>query len=954
MSAHGANSTSRAEKVNKDARRLRWADAGAALLLACYSVALYARLLLTNRVLASGDILLYFYPYRDYVAAALREGALPWWNPYSFLGAPLLANPQAAVFYPLHWPLLWLPVTEQIYWSAALHTWILALGGYVLVRGWGLDRWAALVAGLIVGGSGFYGGLIGHINQMNGAAWLPWALWVLATVDAAPTWRRMARATGGMGLLVLLMFLAGHTQTLYINLVGLGLFAVWPLAWLIWSRRARQHWRGTLPWVLRRLAVLGLGAALGLLAAAPQLLPTLQLSALGLRQGGLGYGEVSSFSLRPLHLLWTLLPTYGLVDLSVVFGTLGYTEFVAYVGFLGLFLALYGLWRARGPLWAAGALLAAGGFFLALGRWNPFYYLLYLVVPGFDLFRAPARWMMLYTLGMALLAAAGMARLLTSPPSWLQLSARGRAGLGALICALLALELIAAAASLPHTHTTAPQAVYEVRTAPAHLLTDPARASVDPAAAGRFLGMSTITYDPGDMADYGAILHDAPDAPLDDRAFEQFIIALKMQELLVPNLALLWRIPSLDGFDGGVLPLARYLDLLTLFVPREDLVADGRLREQVTSVPPARLLSLYNVQYVVTDKVRDLWFEDVYYDRQIGATLGPSTPAVSVTMPQPFPATHLHLIAALEATPDAMSVQSANQTVLTVTVGEGAPQPLTAGAQPGADLADAALDSPIAAASGATVAYRDQAAGRQEYRVILPLDASTTAALTAAPAPIHLVWAQGAPPVTIQAATLVDARTGMFTPLLPSDQGEFRLVHSGDVKIYENLDVLPRAYLVHATRVAADPAEALEMVRQGDFDPADVAVVEGGPALDGRAAGDDAAADDAAIIQHYAPERVVIHTRSHAPALLVLSDTHYPGWRATVDGADAPIYRTNVAVRGVAVPAGEHTVTFTYRSSAWPWAAWLGGAGLILLALLLWGGPARGGTVNRSVEHTAV
>ena len=40
--------------------------------------------------------------------------------------------------------------------------------------------------------------------------------------------------------------------------------------------------------------------------------------------------------------------------------------------------------------------------------------------------------------------------------------------------------------------------------------------------------------------------------------------------------------------------------------------------------------------------------------------------------------------------------------------------------------------------------------------------------------------------------TLIDARTGMFTPLLPSDRGRFRLVHSGDVKIYENLDVLPR------------------------------------------------------------------------------------------------------------------------------------------------------------------
>lgn len=914
----------------------RLVDIGAAILLACYSMALYARLLFTNRVLASGDILLYFYPYRDYVADALRAGQLPWWNPYSFLGAPLLANPQAAVFYPLHWPLLWLPVTEQIYWSAALHTWILALGGYVLVRAWGLDRWAALVAGLILGGSGFYGGLIGHINQMNGAAWLPWALWVLTRVDVASTWRRAARAGGGMGLLVLLMFLAGHTQTLFINLVGLGLWSVWPLALLLWPRTRRSPWRITVQQVAWRLGVLVLGAALGILAAAPQLLPTLQLSELGLRQGGLSYAEASSFSLKPLSLPWTLLPTYGLVDLSIVFATSGYTEFVAYVGIVGLLLALYGLWRARGPLWMAGAVLAVGGVFLAAGRWNPVYYLLYWVVPGFDLFRAPARWMMLYTLGMALLAAAGMARL-----------PRLRAWQGAVICGVVAVELLVAARSLPHTHTTAPQAVYGVRTAPAHLLTDPARATVDPAAAGRFLGMSTITYDPGDMADYAALLHDGPDAPLDGRAFDQFIIALKMQELVAPNLALLWRIPSLDGFDGGVLPLARYLDLLTLFVPRERLVADGRLREQVVDVPPARLLSLYNVQYVMTDKVRDLWFEDVYYDRQIGATLGPATQSLTVTVPQPFPATQLHLIGTVETAPDALPVT--NQTVLTVTVGDGPPQPVTAGVQSGADLADAALDSPVAAQNGAIVAYRDQDAGRQEYRVIVSLDAATTAALTTTPVPIHLAWVQGAPPVTIQAATLVDARTGMFTPLLPSDQGEFRLVHSGDVKIYENLAVLPRAYLVHTTRVAADAADAVELVRQGDFDPAQVAVVEGGPPLAGHAA-----PGDGATILQYAPEAVSIRTRSQSPALLVLADSDYPGWRATVDGADAPIVRTNVAVRGVAVPAGEHVVTFTYVSPAWPLAGWLGGIGLLGLVLLLWGGPQRIAQRRRIPDDSAL
>ncbi len=54
------------------------------------------------------------------------------------------------------------------------------------------------------------------------------------------------------------------------------------------------------------------------------------------------------------------------------------------------------------------ALLAAVGLFLALGAYNPVYYLLWRIVPGFDLFRAPARWLELYALGVALLAGCGL------------------------------------------------------------------------------------------------------------------------------------------------------------------------------------------------------------------------------------------------------------------------------------------------------------------------------------------------------------------------------------------------------------------------------------------------------------------------------------------------------------------------------------------------------------------
>lgn len=912
-------------------RRWPWRDGAAVIALALFAVALYAPLLLTNRVVAEGDILHYFYPYRDYAAAAVREGVIPLWNPYSFMGVPFMANPQAAVFYPLHWPLSWLSVTQQIAWSAALHTWLLGVGGYLLVRRWGLGRIAALGTGIILSGSGFVGGLLGHINQLNGAAWLPWALWALSAAPSIPNreWAAWGRSAGAFGLFVALMFLAGHTQTVYINLFGVGVWLVWPLVAVMGRpiiRRVLPRFAtvdapplgSTARVVGAQLAAYAVGGAVALAAVAPQLLPTLELSDLGLRQGGLSYAEASSFSLKPLHLGWTLLPSYGVADLGVVFATLGYTEYVAYVGVGGLLLAAWAVWRGRGPVRAVGLLLAVVGFLLALGRWNPVYLLLYWLVPGFDLFRAPARWMMLYTLGMALLAA----------PALQALSQRRRLALA--VCALLALELWLAGRALPQAHPTAPQAVYEVRTAPAHLRTDPARDALHPAAAGRFLSMSAIAFDPGDMADYARVLTQGDRPQLDARAFAQFVVALKAQEILAPNLALLHRIPALDGFDGGVLPLARYLDLLTLFVPREQLVSDGRLREQVTRVPDTRLLGMLHVQYVITDKVHDLWFEGIYYDRQLGATLDANRPTLTVEPSPAFPATELHLIATLEAE---LPADADNRTVLQVTL-EGPlgaqTVSLMAGAQAGAHLGGARLDDPAAANSGATVATRDVEGGRQEYRVVIDL------AAVGSPHAITLVAAADAPPVTVQAATLVDTRTGMFTPLLPSDRGRFHRVHSGDVKVYENLDLLPRARLVYRTLPVDDPAAALAVVADATFDPAQVAVVEADLALDAS----PASTGDAEIVL-YSPERIVIRTTSDAAALLVLADADYPGWTATVDGAPAEIVRTNVLLRGVAVPPGEHDVEMRYRPSHWPQALWFGALGWLGLALL-WLAPSVG------------
>ena len=79
-------------------------------------------------------------------------------------------------------------------------------------------------------------------------------------------------------------------------------------------------------------------------------------------------------------------------------------------------------------------------------------------------------------------------------------------------------------------------------------------------------------------------------------------------------------------------------------------------------------------------------------------------------------------------------------------------------------------------------------------------------------------------------------------------------------------------------------------------------------------------------------EAVAIDCDAPCPGLLVLRDTWYPGWRATVDGAETPIYRVNGCFRGVSVPNGRHTVSFTYRPRL---VYWTGALSLAVTALLL-------------------
>lgn len=68
----------------------------------------------------------------------------------------------------------------------------------------------------------------------------------------------------------------------------------------------------------------------------------------------------------------------------------------------------------------------------------------------------------------------------------------------------------------------------------------------------------------------------------------------------------------------------------------------------------------------------------------------------------------------------------------------------------------------------------------------------------------------------------------------------------------------------------------------------------------------------------YTPNRVII-AKNEGEGTLVLSDTYYPGWKATIDGVEEKVLRVNNIFRAVEVPKGKHIVVFDYKPKSFTW-----------------------------------
>jgi hypothetical protein len=158
------------------------------------------------------------------------------------------------------------------------------------------------------------------------------------------------------------------------------------------------------------------------------------------------------------------------------------------------------------------------------------------------------------------------------------------------------------------------------------------------------------------------------------------------------------------------------------------------------------------------------------------------------------------------------------------------------------------------------------------------------------------------------------------------------------VTVFENERARPRVWVASVAFPMLDDSATttIRSSRLPDgaaFDPATMVLVD--PSTPLPVSHFSPGASDARVTR-IGDGEIGVRVSTEGGGVLVLSENAYPGWRVRIDGADAPLYRADVTLQGVIVPAGVHRVDFSLESSSWRAGMVISGIAALLCVGLLW------------------
>ena len=856
-------------------RPLLTRDWWAIVFLLAFPWVYFWRVTLGQAVWFTTDIMLLYHPLGVELGRALAENRLPLWSPNLLAGLPLFAEGHVATFYPPYLLLYkFLPAHWALSYAMLLHLSWMACGMYACARAMRLNIPGALLAGFIFSFNGLTLEKLYHTPILITSSWLPWLVFFQHQFfnSRKRIWVLLLSASFGLQLV------AGFPQTALLSALTLGVFGLFDMVTTQQPGRVRRFLFAT-------LIPLGLGAGL----AAIQIIPTLELIQQSVRQSTLSKDFLTEYSLPPAFLAQFIFPYAQGEPIEHT------NEYWAFFGIAPFALAILAPILNRTRRTAFLAMFVLVTLSLALGKFNPAYELVY-QLPIFNLFRTPARYIFLSLFGAVLLSAIALDELsnrLTST-TWDKQTIGIGIGFGSLtgivlwltqsqslefwLSAWQWLAFIIGPSALGIIILAWQRKISRARWQVALIgLTFFELTSFAPP----FLFTLAQLTDPGYVTTPPRVTRALGDPRVTDRLFTDLSVVPSVPAVrasLAPNLATVYGRQSAQAYSPLV--YARYADY-----------------ERQLSAP---MLNLLNVRYFMlpleprTNRV-------AAPTQSLGWAFGNDELTIA-----PIQVSSLEIISFAEQVVNLPSGTVAAQIIITVEDGHTESFPLRVGIE----TDDWEWERANIQRSHAPIARTFPGSTRAYGKIF---DAHTFRARYAFTQPQRIVAlkVESALPAgrfCIESISLIENnRVTNLTPL--TSKSNLSVAYMSDtVGVWENLDVMPRAFIVHASEIV-DDAAAFVQLSQPDFPAQRVALLDQGQALQSNSA----RSNDSVELLNYQPEHIELRASTDRTGYLILADAWYPGWSATIDGKPTAIARADVLFRAVLLEPGNHLVEFDYR-----------------------------------------
>jgi O-antigen/teichoic acid export membrane protein len=254
------------------------------------------------------DLILENYAWKKFIRESIAAGQIPLWNPYILSGQPFLANGQHSALYPFSLIFYMMPLSKAYGWFTVSQLWLAGLGMYIFARAVRATRLGALIAGLTYSLSSFFVVSVVFTMVIAGAVWLPLLLAIIEIIirkqeEKGPVGYSPIPYVVAGAIILGAQTLAGHVEITYYTLLVGGFYAFCRLI-LLWRGQATPRFAVRLAGWLLAMVLLGLGLG------AVQLIPMYEVVTHNFRDNSVTLAQVREWALPARRIISFAIPHF--------------------------------------------------------------------------------------------------------------------------------------------------------------------------------------------------------------------------------------------------------------------------------------------------------------------------------------------------------------------------------------------------------------------------------------------------------------------------------------------------------------------------------------------------------------------------------------------------------------------------------------------------------------------